>query len=334
MLPLPVRDDTVASGPGVRAGAAGKPNEAGMCGIAGRVNFRSGRPVDADLVGSMCHLVAHRGPDGHGVACTGPVGFGHRRLAIIDLSDAGRQPMWSGDGRLLVTFNGEIYNFRELRSELERRGHRFRTRTDTEVILAAYDEFGLHCLQHLRGMFAFALWDRRERTLLLARDRLGKKPLFYRLDRDGIEFASEPKGFLANPEFEPEADPAAIQAYLALQYVPSPRSAFRGVNKLPPAHYLVVRDGRIEIARYWRLRYEPKLGCSEDEAAERLLHHLDEAVRLRLVSDVPLGAFLSGGLDSGTVVALMARHSSGPVRTFSIGFDEPAYNELPEARLV
>lgn len=305
-----------------------------MCGIAGRVNFRSGRPADGQVIAGMCDLIAHRGPDGSGVVCTGPVGFGHRRLAIIDLSDAGRQPMWSSDGRLLVTFNGEIYNFRQLRAQLERRGHRFRTRTDTEVILAAYDEFGISCVQHLRGMFALALWDVRERMLLLARDRLGKKPLFYRLDHDGIEFASEPKAFLANPEFRPEPDLGAIVRYLVLQYVPSPTSAFQGVSKLPPAHYLVIRDGRLEIARYWRLRYQPKLTCSVDEAAEGLLEKLEQAVRLRLVSDVPLGAFLSGGLDSGTVVALMARHSSGPVKTFSIGFEDPAYDELPAARLV
>jgi asparagine synthase (glutamine-hydrolysing) len=242
--------------------------------------------------------------------------------------------MWSLDRRLLVTFNGEIYNFQELRAELERRGHRFRTRTDTEVILAAYDEYGADCLHHFRGMFAFGLWDSARHLLLLARDRLGKKPLFYRLDKDGIEFSSEPKAFLANPDFAPEADPAALLHYLVLQYVPSPHSAFKGVFKLPPAHRLVVKSGHVDVRRYWRLRYEPKLQCGVKEAEERLFQKLDEAVRLRLIADVPLGAFLSGGLDSATIVALMARASSARVKTFSIGFEEEAFNELPAARTV
>jgi asparagine synthase (glutamine-hydrolysing) len=305
-----------------------------VCGIAGRLNLNTRRPVDPGLLEGMCQLLAHRGPDGQGVDCHDFVGLGHRRLAIIDLSDAGRQPMRSADGRVVVTFNGEIYNFLELKADLERRGHVFRTRTDTEVILAAYAEYGLDFLTHLRGMFAFALWDTASETLLLVRDRLGKKPLFYRFDRDGIEFASEPKAFLANPDFRPEADAAAIAYYLTLQYVPSPLCAFRGVQKLPPAHCLIVRNGQAEARRYWRLTYLPKLAVSEEEAAELVRAKLDEAMRLRLISDVPLGAFLSGGIDSGLVVALMAGATSGRVRTFSIGFDEAAYNELPQARLV
>jgi asparagine synthase (glutamine-hydrolysing) len=305
-----------------------------VCGIAGRVNFSTLRPVDPALVAGMCDLLAHRGPDGAGVDVEGFVGLGHRRLAIIDLSSAGRQPMASADGRYRITFNGEIYNFRELRAELAAQGHAFRTRTDTEVILAAYERHGVDCLARLRGMFAFAIWDARDRRLFVARDRLGKKPLFYRVDRDGIEFASEPKAFLADPAFVAEADPAAISQYLTLQYVPSPLSAFKGVHKLPPAHYLLVEDGRVRLERYWRLRYQPKFAGTEAEAVEGLRHELQEAVRLRLISDVPLGAFLSGGIDSGTVVALMAAASSGPVKTFSIGFEEKAYNELPEARLV
>jgi asparagine synthase (glutamine-hydrolysing) len=301
--------------------------------VAGRFNFRSGAPVDAGLVAGMCDLLAHRGPDGHGVFVDGPLGLGHRRLSIIDLSDAGRQPMSSGDGRLHITFNGEIYNFLELRADLERRGHRFRSRTDTEVLLAAYREFGIGCLDRLRGMFAFAIWDRGARTLFIARDRLGKKPLYYRLDQDGLAFASEPKAFLAEPGFEPRPDLTAISHYLSYQYVPSPYSAFAGVQKLPPAHYLLVEDGRVKTERYWSLRYTPKRRLSEGEACEEILERLREAVRLRLISDVPVGAFLSGGIDSGAIVALMAQHS-GRVKTFSIGFVEQEYDELPYARAV
>jgi asparagine synthase (glutamine-hydrolysing) len=298
------------------------------------VNYGSLAPVDALAIGAMVRSLAHRGPDGEGVRAEGPVGFAHRRLAIIDLSDAGYQPMTTADGRLWVTFNGEIYNFQEIRSELEGRGVAFRSRTDTEVILAAYREWGVGCLERLRGMFAFALWDAPRRVLLLARDRLGKKPLFYRLDQDGIAFASEPKAFLAEPDFQPEVDVEAISHYLTYQYVPSPMCAFRGVRKLPPAHYLLLQDGRVSIERYWRLRYRTKRPMREVEAAEELLARLREAVRLRLVSDVPLGGFLSGGIDSSAVVALMAQEGSGPVKTFSIGFEESDYNELPFARAI
>lgn len=305
-----------------------------MCGIAGRVNFVSGAPVSRAVLERMCALLAHRGPDGWDVHTDGSVGLGHRRLAIIDLSAAGVQPMRSPDGEVWITFNGEIYNFVALRAELEARGYIFRSHTDTEVILAAYEEYGVECLARLRGMFAFAIWDARKRRLFAARDRLGKKPLQYWIDRDGIAFASEPKAFLADPAFTPEADPAAIAEYLAFQYVPAPHSAFRGVHKLAPAHYLVVEDGRIRVERYWRLNYARKHQGNEAEIVRELRHRLAEAVRLRLISDVPLGAFLSGGIDSGTVVALMAEHGSGAVKTFSIGFEQKEYDELPAARLV
>ena len=287
-----------------------------MCGIAGRINFRSAAPVDAAVLGRMCALIAHRGPDGQDVWLEGPAALGHRRLAIIDLSDGGRQPMASADGRLRITFNGEIYNFRELRADLERRGHHFRSQSDTEVILAAYQEFGASCLERLNGMFAFAIWDRQERTLLLARDRVGKKPLYYRLDRDGIAFASEPKAFQAEPGFVAKPDLAAIDWYLSYQYVPVPLSALEGLSRLEPGHYLTVRDGKIEKQQYWRLRFATKRPISEADAAEELLHCLDAAVRQRLISDVPLGAFLSGGIDSGSIVALMARAGGGRVKTF------------------
>lgn len=305
-----------------------------MCGIVGRFNFKSGRPADEPTLAAMCRLIAHRGPDGQGVWTHGPVGFGHRRLSIIDLSTAGTQPMSTPDGRLTVTFNGEIYNFEALRQELERRGHQFVSRSDTEVILHAYDAFGVDCLSHLHGMFAFALWDARDRTLFAARDRAGKKPFYYREDADGFSFASEPKAFLAEPSFQPEADPAALFQYLSYQYVPTPASAFKGVHRLPPAHYLLVRDGKVSTERYWQLRYSPKQTLSEADAEERTLDLLREATRARLVSDVPLGAFLSGGLDSSLIVALMSEVGTGTVKTFSIGFDESEYNELPYARMV
>jgi asparagine synthase (glutamine-hydrolysing) len=303
-----------------------------MCGITGRLNFRSGAPVDPDLLRDMCDLIAHRGPDDSGVFVDGPVGLGHRRLSIIDLSDGGHQPM-TDDGRLWITFNGEIYNFQTLRPQLESRGHRFKSKSDTEVILAAYREWGVDCLAHLRGMFAFAIWDRAERTFFAARDRLGKKPLYYWLDREGLAFASEPKAFLADDRFEVRPNPVALSYYLSLQYVPSPLSAFSGVHKLPPAHYLLIRDGKMTVTRYWTLKYSPKRRISEADAAEETLSRLREATRLRLISDVPLGAFLSGGIDSGTVVALMAAEG-GRVKTFSIGFEEPQYNELQFARLI
>ena len=305
-----------------------------MCGIAGRFNFRTNAPVDGEVVRSMCALLAHRGPDGEGVYASGAVGLGHRRLAIIDLSDAGKQPMTSVDGRLWITFNGEIYNFLELREAFEKTGYVFRSHSDTEVILAAYAQHGVQCLEVLRGMFAFAIWDASARTLFMARDRLGKKPLYYRLDDDGISFASEPKAFLAEPAFRATPDLQSISHYLSYQYVPSPRSAFAGVSRLSPAHYLLVSDGSVSTRRYWTLRYEPKQVIDEDEACEVLVATLRQATKLRMISDVPLGAFLSGGVDSSAVVALMAEQSSAPVKTFSIGFDEKRFDELEYARLV
>jgi asparagine synthase (glutamine-hydrolysing) len=304
-----------------------------VCGIAGRVNFASGAPVAPATVRAMCDLIAHRGPDGSGVHCDGPVGFGHRRLAIIDLSPGGAQPMQTPDRALVITFNGEIYNYRDLRSELAGKGHAFRSESDTEVILAAYREWGTSCVERLDGMFALALWDGPRRRLFIARDRLGKKPLHYRIDRDGLAFASEAKAFLAEPGFSREVDLQAVSHYLSLQYVPAPLSAFKGVTKLPPAHTLVVEDGQVSVRRYWRLSYVPQLELSDAEAEAGLTERFRAAVRQRLISDVPLGAFLSGGIDSGLVVSFMAELSP-QVRTFSIGFGEADYNELPAARLV
>ena len=307
-----------------------------MCGIAGRVNLFSTAPVDRDEIRQMCAWLSHRGPDDEGVLVEGDAGFGHRRLSIIDLSSAGHQPMTRGNGRYWIVFNGEIYNYQELRQRLEGRGVTFRTATDTEVLLAAYETYGADCLPLLRGMFAFAIWDAADRRLFLARDRAGKKPLYYRRDRDGVVFASESKAFFADRRFTARAHAPALSAFLSLQYVPSPWSAFEGVNVLPPAHYLEATASGVDVRRYWRLSYEPKHVTSDDDAAAALLERLREAVRLRLISDVSLGAFLSGGLDSSIVVALMCELGGhrGSVKTFSIGFGEKEFNELPYARAV
>jgi asparagine synthase (glutamine-hydrolysing) len=305
-----------------------------MCGIAGRYNFRTRRVVERDVIEGMCDLIAHRGPDEARTMTSGPVGLGHRRLAIIDLTPTGRQPMSVLHGQVTVVFNGEIYNFPALRRDLEQRGHRFHGRSDTEVLLAAYLEFGVECLSRLRGMFAFAIWDARDQSLFVARDRVGKKPLHYRVDSDGISFASEAKAFFAESSFTASPNLEAISHYLTYQCVPSPFSAFEGVQKLPPGSYLLVKNGEVSVHRYWRLRYTPKRELSEADAAAELLDRLREAVRIRLVSDVPIGAFLSGGIDSSTVVALMAGLSDSPIKTYSIGFAERDYDELPYARMI
>jgi asparagine synthase (glutamine-hydrolysing) len=305
-----------------------------MCGIAGRFNYNSGAPVNTGVIGRMTALLEHRGPDSCGVFVDGDLGFGHRRLAVIDLSEAAAQPMCLADAALAVTYNGEVYNFQEIRAELEGLGHRFVSHSDTEVVLAAYRQWGVSSIQRFRGMFALAIWNARARELVLARDRAGKKPLFYRLDQHGIAFASEPKAFLAEPDFEPRMDAAAIWQYLSYQYVPAPQCAFHGVSKLPPAHYLLVRDGRVTLNRYWRLSYQAKRRVSEAEAEQQLIELLSESVRLRMISDVPVGVFLSGGVDSATIAALAANAGQGQIKTFSIGFREAAFNELEYARLV
>ena len=309
-----------------------------MCGIAGKLNLDPAQPVDEALLRRMCRALRHRGPDDEGVAVLGGIGLGHRRLSIIDLSPAGHQPMRNDDGTVWLVFNGEIYNFSELRVELEASGARFRSRTDTEVILRLYEREGVECIHRLRGMFAFAIWDARRRTLVLARDRLGVKPLFYRLSADSLIFASELKAILEDPDVAREVDPVAIHHYLTYQCVPAPFCAFKGISKLPPAHVLTWRDGRVDLQRYWKLSYLPKHAAAtareERDLEEELRRRFEEAVRIRMVSDVPLGAFLSGGVDSSAVVAMMSRLSDRPVRTFSIGFDEQAYDELPAARQV
>ncbi len=305
-----------------------------MCGICGQLYFDPERPVKSEQLRRMAGSLAHRGPDGEGVWIERNVGLAHRRLAIIDLRPEAGQPMTNEDGTVWITFNGEIYNFPELRKDLESRGHVFRTNSDTEAIVHAYEEYGRDCLQRLRGMFAFAIWDVRGQTLFLARDRLGKKPLFYYVDKETFIFASEIKAILADDAVARTPEPAAIDHYLALGYVPAPLSAFKGIKKLPAAHWMEVKNGRLEIGRYWRLHYLPKRRISFGDAIAELQARFEEAVRIRLMSDVPLGAFLSGGVDSSAVVAYMARNSSRPVKTFSVGFEDDAFDERPFARMV
>jgi len=305
-----------------------------VCGLAGKLFFDRSRVVDPALLERMACAIAHRGPDDQGVWAEGPIGLSSRRLAVIDLSQRGHQPMASADGRLHIAYNGEVYNFQILRTELERAGYRFRSTSDTEVLLALYERDGEHMVRHLRGMFAFALWDSTRRRLLLVRDRLGKKPLFYFQHAHGLTFGSEPKALLQDPEVPAEPDEEALSLYLGLGYVPAPWSAFRGMKKLPPAHLAVVENGQLRLERYWTLRYQPKRAEPEDALVEELRARLGEAVRLRLISDVPFGALLSGGVDSSIVVALMRREHSGPIKTFSIGFDEPRYDESAHAAAV
>jgi asparagine synthase (glutamine-hydrolysing) len=306
-----------------------------MCGIAGKLYFDRARPVERPILEAMNRVLAHRGPDDDGIFHDGAIGLAHRRLSIVDLSPAGHQPMSNAAGTLWITFNGEIYNFPELRKELESAGVAFRSHTDTEVLLALWEREGPACLSRVYGMFAFGLWDARRRTLVLARDRAGKKPLHYYVDHEKALFASEPKGIHVDPGVPMEPDLTAIDHYLTYGYVPTPMSAFRGLSKVPPGHYVeIAGTGDVRVSRYWRLQYRPKLSLSEDEACERLRACLREAIRRRLIADVPLGAFLSGGVDSSAVVALMSELTGGPVKTFSVGFEDDAYNELPWARRI
>ncbi len=304
-----------------------------MCGIAGFVHKDRVLASDPDLLHRMCDVIRHRGPDERGVWLEGPVGLGMTRLSIIDLA-GGHQPIHNEDRTVWVVFNGEIYNYHDLREELVKKGHTFSTSSDTETIVHLYEEYGEGCVDHLRGMFAFAIWDKRRDQLLLARDRLGKKPLHYYLDGKRLLFASEIKSILQCPDVPREMHPPALVNYLAYGYVPDPETMFKGIYKLPPGHLLTYRKGEIRIRQYWNVEYRVEKAQPEEFYIERLLDILSEAVRLRLISDVPLGAFLSGGVDSSLVVALMARHSSSPVKTFSIGFEDQSYDELNYARIV
>jgi asparagine synthase (glutamine-hydrolysing) len=304
-----------------------------MCGITGQVNYDRERTVDRGILARMNHVIRHRGPDSEGFYLQGSVGLAIRRLAVIDLAGGG-QPLSNEDGSVWLVFNGEIYNYRELRLQLENKGHRFRTNSDTETIVHLYEEYGAACVNSLRGMFAFALWDVPRRRLILARDRLGKKPLYYAEHDGALLFGSELKCLLQYPGFPRCPEFTAIQHYLGLQYIPDPLSAFVGVRKLSPAHRLIWEDGKIQVERYWDLNYEPKIEKPSAELETELLERLEEAVRMRLVSDVPLGVHLSGGIDSSIVTALAAKLTSRPLKTFSIGFEEERFSELPYARLV
>ena len=303
-----------------------------MCGICGYLN-QPGRPVDRAILAKMNASIRHRGPDSDGFFVHDHVGLAMRRLAILDLV-TGDQPMTNETATVHVVFNGEIYNYPELRQRLESRGHTLRTHSDTEAIVHLYEDHGPDFVQHLRGMFAIALWDSQSQRLILARDRLGKKPLYYAHHAGALLFGSEPKCLLEFPGFPRDPDLAAIHHYLTLQYVPDPLSGFRAIRKLPPAHRLIWEAGKTRIERYWNLSYGPKHTGSEDDLAAELRDRLREAVRLRLLSDVPLGAHLSGGIDSSLIVALMTEAASGPVKTFSIGFEEERFSELSHARAV
>ena len=309
-----------------------------MCGICGLVADDPSELPTAERLEAAAELLRHRGPDDWGAYFSprepGPAAaLAHRRLSIIDL-DGGKQPMSNEDGSVWVSFNGEIYNFPSLQKELEASGHQFRTRSDTEVLVHAYEEYGEQFITRLRGMFAFALWDERERRLLLARDRLGQKPLYYARKDGLLAFASQPKAIFAMADFERRIDPQALDAYLTYQYVPHPRSIYRDLNKLPPAHYLVYQEGNLKLERYWQIDASSETEMTEEEACERVREGLRESVKMRMVSEVPLGGFLSGGIDSSIVVGLMAEASSRPVETFSIGFEEPEFDELAHARAV
>ena len=302
-----------------------------MCGIVGKVSLHDA--VDPLLIDRMCEVIEHRGPDSRGLFVERNVGLGVQRLAIIDL-ETGDQPIFNEDRSLVVVLNGEIYNYRELRDSLARGGHRFSSRSDTEVLVHLYEDHGDDFVRMLRGMFAFALWDVRRQRLLLARDRIGKKPLYFSFDGSHFWFASEAKAILQDPAVSRDVDYGAIDAFLQYQYVPNAYSAFTSLSKLPPAHTLVLDRSRLNQTRYWKLSYADQLHGPDEESCELIRRHLLEATRLRLRSDVPLGAFLSGGVDSSAVVAAMAQQTSGRVKTFTIGFPNERLDERGYAREV
>jgi len=304
-----------------------------MCGICGVIDYGGKKEINRETLVKMCAEMSHRGPDGEGIHIKGRAGLGHRRLKIIDLSEAGRQPMFNEDGRIWLVFNGEIYNYRDLRDELKNKGHLFKSNTDSETILHLYEEYAEDCVKYLRGMFAFAVWDENKQSLLLARDRIGKKPLLYTYANGVFCFASEFSGLLASGLVRKEIDCKTIDHYLTFSYIPAPLTIYKGVFKLLPAHTLILKgNGDIITREYWNLDYRNKINISEADAQREVLRRLKEAVKIRMHSDVPLGAFLSGGIDSSTIVALMSSLSTGRVKTFSIGFEEEEYSELKYAR--
>jgi asparagine synthase (glutamine-hydrolysing) len=303
-----------------------------MCGICG-MSYSGNRPGDREVLQKMNAAIMHRGPDSDGFHVAEGIGLAMRRLAIIDVK-GGDQPISNEDDSIWIVYNGEIYNYPEMRTELEKRGHYFKTQSDTECVVHFYEDEGEACTQYFRGMFAFALWDARKHRLLLARDRLGKKPIYYTIQNGELYFCSELSGLLRALPHRPETDLEAIDLYLGLQYVPEPRTVYKDIYKLPAAHTLVWENGQAKVNRYWDYSPQPKLTGNEDDLAEELRVRLREAVKMRLISEVPLGAHLSGGLDSSIVVALMAELSDAPVKTFSVGFQEEEFSELPYARAV
>ena len=303
-----------------------------MCGICGKFSFDRERKVSPSLLKSMADMIQHRGPDDEGFYVSGQVGLGFRRLSIIDLQ-TGHQPLSNEDGSVWIVFNGEIYNYQELRTFLQVEGHVFKTQTDTEVIVHLYEEFGERCVEKLRGMFAFAIWDGRNNTLFLARDRVGIKPLYYRLSDRSLIFASEIKALLADPEVEPELAPAMIDRFLTFYYVPGEETLLRNIFKLAPGSYMVVREGRVEIKEYWDLQFAPRERSLADAESE-LLSLLDECVRMHMVSDVPVGFLLSGGVDSTAMLGMAVGKTEQRLSSFTLGFATPDLaDERPYARL-
>jgi asparagine synthase (glutamine-hydrolysing) len=298
-----------------------------MCGIAGFTG------QDERIIQAMTDSLQHRGPDDAGIRVEEAISLGHRRLSIIDLTDAGHQPMSNEDGTVWITYNGELYNAPDLRPELEAKGHTFRSRCDTEVIVHAYEEWGPSCVKRFQGMFAFAIWDRPRRRLFLARDRIGIKPLYYFHEGDLLVFASEIKAVLEHPRVPREVDDQALFEYLGYEFVPAPRTLFAGIQKLPQGHTLIFEGGNAKLDRYWDLRFDPH-GLSERDEEKRLRDILELAVKRRLLADVPVGAFLSGGLDSSALVGFMHRHLVGVQRTYAIGYEDPTFSELPYAKTV
>ena len=303
-----------------------------MCGICGAVSANSNQVIDEPVLRQMTNFLNHRGPDDEGYYRDEYVALGMRRLSIIDLL-TGHQPITNEDGSLRLVFNGEIYNYRPLRDQLKKRGHLFTSNSDSEIIIHAYEEYGQRCLEYFNGMFAFAIWDAPKQSLLLARDRLGIKPLYYWANGEGLVFGSELKAVIAHPDVPRDIDPIALDQFLTLEYIPAPHTIFKGVHKLPPGHLLTYQDGRLNVEEYWDISFQetPK---NKADCIATLTELISDAVRLRLISDVPLGAFLSGGIDSSTIVAFMRQLSANPIQTYSIGFDDATYSELPHARLV
>ncbi len=304
-----------------------------MCGICGIYNFKNKEPVSSRILKAMADTIVHRGPDDEGFHISGSLGLGHRRLSIIDI-EGGHQPMANTAQNIWIVFNGEIYNFQELSEDLTSKGYTFKTRSDTEVIIYLYEEYGEKCFQYLNGMFSIAIWDGREKKLVLARDRVGKKPLFYYYDEKRIVFASEMKAILEATGIPRDIDLEALSDYFSFLYIPNPKSIFKKIRKVRPAHYMVISERGIKEIEYWDLSFANTLNISEKEWCERLLESYREAVQMRLISDVPLGAFLSGGVDSSSVVSIMSNLTNDPVITASIGFEEKEFDELDYANQI